>query len=74
MTTETATLLGVAPADPGTPMTPGSAVGTCGHAVTSTNGRVWVCVRPARTTVRRPVAEDECAQCSHWQAAFPDES
>jgi hypothetical protein len=24
----------------------GWAVGTCGHTVTSTGGRVWVCARP----------------------------
>ena len=25
---------------------------------------IWVCVR---TGERRPVAEDECATCPHWQ-------
>jgi hypothetical protein len=34
---------------------------------------LWVCVRPTRTTVRRPVTAEECAQCPHWRAAFPDE-
>lgn len=34
---------------------------------------LWVCVRPTRTTVRRPVTNEECAQCPHWQAACPDE-
>jgi hypothetical protein len=34
---------------------------------------LWVCVRPTGTTVRRPVTEDECATCPHWEAAFTEE-
>lgn len=34
---------------------------------------LWVCVRPTPTTVRRPVTEEECAICPHWQAAFTEE-
>lgn len=34
---------------------------------------LWVCVRPTETTVRRPVTEEECATCPHWQAAFTEE-
>lgn len=33
----------------------------------------WVCVRPTPHVVRRPVTEEECATCPHWQLAFPDE-
>jgi len=29
--------------------------------------RVWVCVRPTATTVRRPVTEEACANCPHWE-------
>jgi hypothetical protein len=28
---------------------------------------VWVCVRPTRTTVRRPVTEEQCETCPHWE-------
>ena len=34
---------------------------------------LWVCVRPTPTSVRRPVTEDQCATCPHWQAAFTEE-
>lgn len=34
---------------------------------------LWVCVRPTATTVRRPVTEEDCATCPHWQAALPEE-
>ena len=36
-------------------------------------GSLWVCVRPTPATVRRPVTEEECATCPHWQAAFTEE-
>lgn len=45
-----------------------------GVAETKQPDGFWVCVRPTRGVVRRPVTEDECATCPHWQAAFPDES
>jgi hypothetical protein len=28
---------------------------------------LWVCVRPTATIVRRPVAEEECANCLRWE-------
>ena len=34
---------------------------------------LWVCVRPTAKTVRRPVTEEECAACPHWQAALTEE-
>ena len=32
-----------------------------------------VCVRPTPAIVRRPVTEEECANCPHWEAAFSEE-
>jgi hypothetical protein len=28
---------------------------------------LWVCVRPTGTIVRRPVTEEECENCPHWE-------
>ena len=29
---------------------------------------LWVCVRPTPTGDRRPVTEEECANCPRWEA------
>jgi hypothetical protein len=34
---------------------------------------LWVCVRPQGNLVRRPVIEEECAACPHWQATLSEE-
>ena len=34
---------------------------------------LWVCVRPTAKTVRRPVKEEECANCPHWQEVTEEE-
>lgn len=41
------------------------------NALPASDGRatepLWVCVRPTATTVRRPVTEEECENCPHWE-------
>ena len=44
-----------------------------GIATSEHPAALWVCVRPTPATVRRPVTENECANCPHWQAAFAEE-
>jgi hypothetical protein len=34
---------------------------------------LWVCVRPTDGAARRPISEQECETCPHWQPAFAEE-